>query len=226
MSTQTSTDRRRRRRRETIDEVVETALQVMAEAGAAGLSLGEVARRMGLRTPSLYGYFPSKAALYDEVFARGWRSFAEALQEYDGPLPPGTTLHDRLVAALRTSLDWASTNPAYSQLMFWRPVPQWQPSPDSYVPALEVRELTARAFGRLLADGHLRPDTDLDEAVDVWTVVVSGLISQRLSNEPALPVTDGRMPAIVEPLASTFTAHYGSHDGSHDGSRSGSRSHR
>ena len=67
-------DRRRRRHRETLDEVVGHALTVMAESGAAGLSLGEVARRMGIRTPSLYVYFSSKAELYDEVFARGWRS--------------------------------------------------------------------------------------------------------------------------------------------------------
>ena len=48
------TDRRHRRRQETISEVLNVALQVMAEQGVAGLSLGEVARRMGIRPPSLY----------------------------------------------------------------------------------------------------------------------------------------------------------------------------
>ena len=48
------TDRRHRRREETIREIVEVAVELMGEHGAAGLSLGDVARRMGMRTPSLY----------------------------------------------------------------------------------------------------------------------------------------------------------------------------
>src|SRR6476619_4767063 len=70
-------DRRQRRRLETIEEIVDVAVEVMTEHGVGGLSLGEVARRIGMRTPSLYVYFDSKNAVYDAVFARGWRSVYE-----------------------------------------------------------------------------------------------------------------------------------------------------
>ena len=210
MSTAPVQDRRRLRHRQTLDEVVEHALAVMAETGAAGLSLGEVARRMHMRTPSLYVYFPSKAALYDEVFARGWQAFGDEMREYDGPLPEGTTLREHLVGAMSRALQWASAHPAYSQLMFWRPVPQWEPTPDSYDAAIALVALTVRAFDRLLADGHLRAGTDTTEAADVWNVLVSGLISQRLSNEPGLAVGAGRTAALVDPIASAFIAQYGS----------------
>ncbi len=210
MSPAPVTDRRRRRHDQTLDEVVEHALAVMAESGAAGLSLGEVARRMGMRTPSLYVYFPSKAALYDEVFARGWRAFEEAMQEYGGALPSGTTLREWLVGAMTRSLHWASAHPAYSQLMFWRPVPRWEPSPGSYTAAVAVRSLNLRAFEDLRATGHLRADIDVEEAADIWALMVSGLISQRLSNEPGVPVASGRMASLVTPLVSSFVVHYGS----------------
>src|SRR3954466_11798183 len=72
-------DRRQRRRLETIEEILDVAIEVMTEHGVGGLSLGEVARRMGMRTPSLYVYFDSKHAVYDAVFARGWRSIAEVM---------------------------------------------------------------------------------------------------------------------------------------------------
>ena len=62
-----TTDRRHRRREETIREIVDVAVELMGEHGAAGLSLGDVARRMQIRTPSLYGYFDSKNAFYDAV---------------------------------------------------------------------------------------------------------------------------------------------------------------
>ena len=72
-------DRRQQRRLETIEEIVDVAVEVMTEYGVAGLSLGEVARRMGMRTPSLYTYFEAKSAVYDAVFARGWQAVHEAM---------------------------------------------------------------------------------------------------------------------------------------------------
>jgi AcrR family transcriptional regulator len=56
-------DRRVQRHNQTIEEILDLAIQVMAEDGVAALSLAEVARRMGMRPPSLYQYFPSKLAV-------------------------------------------------------------------------------------------------------------------------------------------------------------------
>ena len=56
------------RRGRVIDAIVAATTEVMAEGGAASLSLGEVARRVGMRTPSLYGYFGIRADLCDEIF--------------------------------------------------------------------------------------------------------------------------------------------------------------
>ncbi len=209
MSKTPVTDRRRLRHASTRDEIVGHALAVMADTGAAGLSLGEVARRMGMRTPSLYVYFPSKAALYDEVFARGWRLLHETLQEYDGPLDASETAHDRLTAAMSRALQWAATHPAYSQLMFWRPVPSWEPSPGSYAEAVAAAEVTTRALTALKGAGHLASTTDVDEAADLLFVLVTGLISQRLSNEPSVPLDESRMAGLVEPLATSFLLLYG-----------------
>ena len=64
-------DRRARRRQETIEEILDIAIDVMSEDGVTGLSLAEVARRLGVRPPSLYKYFPSLHAVYDALFLRG-----------------------------------------------------------------------------------------------------------------------------------------------------------
>ena len=78
-------DRRQRRRQETIEQVLDVAVEVMADQGVAGLTLGEVARRMGIRPPSLYVYFDGKNALYDALFERGWRELLAVLQRRPGP---------------------------------------------------------------------------------------------------------------------------------------------
>ena len=64
-------DRRARRRQETIDEILDIAVAIMSEEGVNGLSLSEVARRLGVQPPSIYKYFPSLMAIYDELFLRG-----------------------------------------------------------------------------------------------------------------------------------------------------------
>jgi hypothetical protein len=52
--------RRAARRSQTIDEILSIAVELMGEYGVAGLSLSEVARRLGIQPPSLYKYFPSR----------------------------------------------------------------------------------------------------------------------------------------------------------------------
>src|SRR4051794_1042582 len=105
-------DRRQLRRRETIEQVLDVAGAVMAEQGVAGLTLGEVARRMGIRPPSLYVYVDSKHALYDLLFARGWRLL---LAEVRAALAPETSDADELVARLRDGTEafvrWAVEHP-------------------------------------------------------------------------------------------------------------------
>ena len=52
-------DRRTRRHQETVEEILDIATNVMSEEGVNGLSLAEVARRLGVQPPSIYKYFPS-----------------------------------------------------------------------------------------------------------------------------------------------------------------------
>ena len=208
MSISTSPDRRQRRHQETATEVVAVAVGVMTEAGAAGMTLGEVARRMGIRTPSLYVYFPSKAALCDEIFARGWREVGELVSEYDGQLNASPEPLDFLRESMATFVTWAVDHPAYSQLMFWRPVPNWEPSADAYQPAIENLERMTGALRKLQSQGAIRADADLDEATGAWTTIVSGLISQQLANEPNIPARSGRFRALIDPLVEMFLAQY------------------
>src|SRR3954454_17967018 len=110
-------DRRQRRRLETIEEVLDHAAAIMAEEGGAGLSLVEIALRMGIRTPSLYVYFPSKHALYDALFARGWRELL-ATVTFDAPDDVADT--DLAAVMLRYAqrmARWSVENLAYAQLL-------------------------------------------------------------------------------------------------------------
>jgi AcrR family transcriptional regulator len=204
-------DRRARRRQESTAEILATAVEVMAEVGAGGLNLGEVARRVGVRPPSLYQYFPSKSAIYDEVFARGWRDLEHHLRAFDraaGPVTSADGARDRLCQGSVAFVRWAIDHPVQSQLMFWRPVPGFEPSPEAFAPALGLMELTRGTLAGFVAAGWLRPEAAEDDAVRAQTTAVSGVISQQLSNEPAAGFEDGVYTRLIPLLIDMFFDHF------------------
>ncbi len=205
----TAVDRRQRRRQETIEEVLGLATQIMAEQGVAGLSIGEIARRMGIRPPSLYVYFPSKHALYDALFARGARLLLEAMEAMFAALPAQpTTLQEILLPAAQAFVRWSVEHAAYSQLLFWRPVPGFAPSPEAYQPAVRLIELGRARIAALQDAGLVRADVPIEQIERDWTILVSGVVSQQLSNAPQQTFEDGRFTTALPELVSIFAGHY------------------
>lgn len=214
MSTEpVSLDRRQRRRLETIEEVLDLAAEIMTEQGVAGLSVGEIARRMGIRPPSLYVYFPSKSALYDALFARGAQRVLDAMVEHRAAMDPALPLEQQLLESGRALVGWCLANPAYSQLLFWRPVPGFTPTAEAYAPAVRLLELTTGWLADLQQRGLLRRDADVDDVTRDWTVLTSGVISQQLANAPDEDPQKGRFTTALPSLAAMFARHYGARTG-------------
>jgi AcrR family transcriptional regulator len=202
-------DRRQRRRQETIAEVVDVAAEIMAEQGVVGLSVGEVARRMGIRPPSLYVYFPSKHALYDALFARGAQEVLDHVRDDASAAGTDGTLDETLLRMAETFVGWSVEHPAYTALLFWRPVPGFAPSDEAYQPAVELIGLTRARFADLQARGLVRADAELDDVQRDWTVLLSGVISQQLSNAPGESLAEGRFTSALPTLVAMFARHYG-----------------
>jgi AcrR family transcriptional regulator len=200
-------DRRQRRRQETIEEVLDVAAQVMAEQGVAGLTLGEVARRMGIRPPSLYVYFDGKNALYDALFERGYRDLftaMDAVRAAGARLDPITQAHTFSTEMVR----WAVEHPAYAPLMFWRPVPGFTPSEAAYAPAVELSQQGMAFLTGLQACGAIDPGADLGRAFRTWTAFISGIVTQQLSNAPDEPFETGTFTSTVPDMVAMWLAHF------------------
>jgi AcrR family transcriptional regulator len=182
-------DRRARRRQETIEEILDIAREVMTEGGVNGLSLAEVARRLGVQPPSLYKYFPSLMAIYDALFLRGQLENLAEMRTAIAGAEPGL---DALIAGLEASGRWALANRAVAELLFWRPVPSFHPSEEAFAPSVEMVELQRRALADAVVAGQLGPDANNEDAVYVVSTLIVGVLSQAFANEPDLPWGEGR----------------------------------
>jgi len=198
--------RRQRRRQETIEEVLDIAAEIMAEQGVAGLSIGEIARRMGIRPPSLYVYFPSKHALYDALFARGAQAILEAMQAWIAghPAASASTAEEILLDQAEAFVRWSLQHAPYSQLLFWRPVPGFTPSPQAYEPAIRLAELAEEHVRQLQRRGLMRDDVPAGQILRDWTILIAGVCSQQLSNAPHESFEEGRFTAALPGLVSMF----------------------
>ncbi len=198
-------DRRARRRQETIEEILDIAENVMTEEGVNGLSLAEVARRLGVQPPSIYKYFPSLMAVYDALFLRGQLEhlavFRQALDDAERGLPS-------LTNALEASGRWALAHRATAQLLFWRPVPSFEPSAEAFAPSVEMVALQRAALADAVAAGQLGPEADSDEAVFLVSTLITGVLSQAMANEPDLEWGQGRFTPTFPKLMSLFAAAY------------------
>ncbi|MGO8870153.1 MAG: TetR/AcrR family transcriptional regulator [Acidimicrobiales bacterium] len=198
-------DRRARRRQETIDEILAIAIAMMTEDGVNGLSLSEVARRLGVQPPSIYKYFPSLMAIYDELFLRGQREHLEVMRTAMSTAEPGL---DALIAGLEASGRWALANRAIAELLFWRPVPRFEPSTEAMAVSVEMVDIQRGAMADAVTAGQLGPDADSEEAIYLVSMLIVGVISQAIANEPELEWGTGRFTPQFPKLMRLLVAAY------------------
>jgi AcrR family transcriptional regulator len=163
-------DWRTRRRSEATAEIVRIAWELAREHGLGGMSLRDLAKRLGMATPSLYSYFDSKHALYDAMFADGWR----AAIEFE-PLGPPTDLRTTLHAGFYRWIRFALADPVRYQLLSQRTIPGFEPSAESWALAVTAYD---DSFAPLLELVSLD-----QEDLDLITAFATGLISQQIAND-------------------------------------------
>jgi len=155
-----------------VQSIIDAAWDLAHEEGIAGLTLRGLARKVGIRQPSLYVWFESKHALYDAMFEDGNRKLLERLDALRLPADPRKALK----LFMRTFIAFAVEDDARQQLLFTRPIPGFEPSPASYASAelvLERSVTLARAAGL----------TDQGD-IDCYVAMVGGLIAAQVSNQP------------------------------------------
>ncbi|HEU5111090.1 MAG TPA: TetR/AcrR family transcriptional regulator [Micromonosporaceae bacterium] len=205
-------NRRLIRRQETVEEALDIAVVIMTEVGVGGLSMSEIARRLGMRQPSLYKYFPSLHAVYDALFARGLAHSHATVLAAAEPQPAGVA---RIRAGANAWVRWAVDHPALAQLLVWRPVPGFVPAEATFAASVRQMQQVRAEFTAAVRLGQLRSAAAGTEALRLYTIVLSGVISQQMANEPGATYDDGVFSSLTDTALDLFFARY-THSGGPD----------
>lgn len=200
-----ASDRRARRRADTIEQILALAVDLMGEEGVAGLTVSAVARRLGVKPPSLYKYFDSRMAIYDALFRRGQQANLSCLRDAMAGAAAGLPA---ISAGLEATGRWAIGHPVLAQLLFWRPVPGYVPTADAFAPTIEIVALLRQQLQAASAAGDLGPDAFSDEAMALLSTMHFGVISQQLANDPAGDWDSGRFTQLFPAVLRLFVAAY------------------
>jgi AcrR family transcriptional regulator len=184
-------DRLAERREAVTSEILEAAWGVAHSEGLAGLSLRDVARRIGMRPPSLYWYFDSKRAIYEAMFVQGNQQLLARLAEQTWPREPRAFL--RLCA--RVFVEFSMEDVQRYQLMFQRTIPNFDPSAEAFAVAMQVFEEMRGHFAHAGLGG--------ERNFDIWTAVVSGLSAQQNANDPG----GDRWLRLIDDVVDMYLAH-------------------
>lgn len=166
-------DRRAQRHEATKRQIVDAAWQLSDVRGLTGWGLRDVAGAVGMRAPSLYVYFAGKSALYDAMFADGYRAMLARIESTPVDPDPVRMVH----VAARVFFDFAVERPARYLLLHARPVPGFEPSQESFA----LAEAALEALEDVLAAAGVHETGQ----VDLFTALMTGLASQQVSNDPA-----------------------------------------
>jgi len=170
------------------ERFIAAGLSVLNERGAAELTVRRVAEQAGSSTMGIYSQFGGRGGLLEAIYRRGFEQLRADLvaglpgEDSAGPIDAILTL---ATCYRRFALD----HPGLYSLMFERPLPDFDPSPQLRSWALaETFSLLAGQVSRAQRAGLVAGDDPARPAYLLWTTV-HGITSVELTHaaRSALP---------------------------------------
>lgn len=134
----------------------------------------QVAASVGMKAPSLYQYFATKNDLYDAMFYSGYEQLRDRLESHHGK---SQVSRDEIKEEGRKFFDFCTEDPVRYALMCERPIPGFEPSPESASLAEEV--LRTQVYSMMAALG-----VEDEETVRLFLAMTNGIVAQQNALNP------------------------------------------
>lgn len=155
--------------------LLDAASRILESEGPQGLTMRRVAGDVGCSTSVLYSMFGGKAGVAEALWCEGFERLHAALLAVDGDEPLA-----RLAGLGRAYRTCALANRSYYAVMFARPIPGFDPSPEAYAASLRPLRLLTDTVAECVAAGVFRP-VDPAHAARVLWAASHGAVSLELA---------------------------------------------
>ena len=156
--------------------ILAVALDLLRAEGPHALSLRRVTQAAGTSTQAVYTLFGGKAGLVDALFAHGFSRLAAAF----AALPSDVQPHERLALLARAYRRTALEEPALYDLMFGRPIPEFESSAASQELAWSTFEPLVAAAGAVASEREVDAG-EVDELATLLWASLHGIVSLELA---------------------------------------------
>lgn len=146
---------------------VQAAREVIAEQGVEGLSMRDVARKLGISHQAPYRHFESRDHLLAEIMRRCFVDFADHLDHRVG----GASPDEDLGSMGHAYLDYARKKPLEYRLMFGTPWPEPAKHPELIANAVHAFDILRNSLRKKHGDTpEQQARADLD-ALFIWSAL-------------------------------------------------------
>jgi AcrR family transcriptional regulator len=156
MTTAPAPTRRERARAATMDEIRQTALQLMREQGTTDIRFTDIARKMGMTAPGLYRYYADRDHLLTDLITDAYGQLGEVVATARDQVP-ADDIGGRWLATATAYREWARNEPQRFALILGMPVPGYtapEEGPTTEAAKAAMGEL-AELFVRAATNGKL-----------------------------------------------------------------------
>lgn len=171
--------------RGTRDRTLDAAAQLLRDEGPASLTVRRIAAAAGLSTMAIYHHFGGKDGLVEALYVDGFRALEEALSAVPRTDDPVADV-EALALAYR---EVAMRRPGYYEVMFGRPFPGFEPSPEARGRAMRPWRAFTESLERCEAAGLLTVPAS-EAALLLWASGHGLLMLQLAGNALASDDTD------------------------------------
>ncbi len=175
MQDESHLSRRDRRHRDTREEILGVARELLLEVGPESISLRQVARRADFSPAALYNYFSNRDEIVASLFVESFKKLDDYLERVPADLP----LRARLVELGMAYLDFGRENPMDLRCVLVATAQEVPVSSEAMELGLGAVRIIGGTIQEGIEQGLFAPDQSLSAAelaYGIWALV-HGLVS-------------------------------------------------